>query len=173
MDIRYSLIIRAQTSAPHFHLYKMAALRVMRCRVVQVQCELFSFFASFFLFSKESGGSPLTLRPNFNCEKGNVTAAAAACMPRWGSFVVGNSKVKKASPERGDSPRGGEMPAGQRGPLSTRGTAVRRWRGFFVKSFYDVFGISGNPSVSATHCQLSTRHALRVPFQGSLTCQTS
>ena len=45
------------------------------------------------------------------------------------------------------------------------GTAVRRWRGFFVKSFYDVFGISGIPSVSATHCQL--------PFQGSLTCQTS
>ena len=78
-----------------------------------------------------------------------------------------------ASPERGDSPRGGEMPAGQRGPLSTRGTAVRRWRGSFVKFFYDVFGISGNPSVSATHCQLSTRHALRVPFQGSLTCQTS
>ena len=30
----------------------------------------------------------------------------------------------------------------------------------FVKFFYDVFGISGNPSVSATHCQL--------PFQGSL-----
>ena len=44
-----------------------------------------------------------------------------------------------ASPERGDSPRGGEMPAGQRGPLSTRGTAVRRWRGFFVKSFHDEF----------------------------------
>ena len=50
-------------------------------------------------------------------------------------------------------------------PRKGRGTAVRRWRGFFVKSFYDVFGISGNPSVSATHCQL--------PFQGSLTCQTS
>ncbi len=33
------------------------------------------------------GGSPLTLRPNFNCEKGNVTAAAAACLPRRGSFV--------------------------------------------------------------------------------------
>ena len=54
---------------------------------VQVERELFSFFASFFLFSKESGESPLTLRPNFNCEKGNVTAAAAACMPRRGSFV--------------------------------------------------------------------------------------
>ena len=52
--------------------------------------ELFSFFASFFLFSKESGGSPLTLRPNFNCEMGSVTAAAAACMPRRGSFVGGN-----------------------------------------------------------------------------------
>ena len=41
------------------------------------------------------------------------------------------------------------------------------------RNFYDVFSISGNPSVSATHCQLSIRHALRVPFQGSLTCQTS
>jgi len=65
----------------------MSYLRVVHCRVVQVQRELFSFFASFFLFSKESGGSPLTLRPNFNCKKGNVTAAAAACMPRRGSFV--------------------------------------------------------------------------------------
>jgi len=33
---------------------------------------------------------PLTLRPNFNCEKGNVTAAAAACMPLWGIFVDEN-----------------------------------------------------------------------------------
>jgi len=54
-----------------------------------VERELF-FFASFFLFSKESGGSPLTLRPNFNCKKGNVTAAAAACMPRRGIFVGEN-----------------------------------------------------------------------------------
>ena len=61
--------------------------RVMLDLVVQVKRELFSFFASFFLFSKESGGSPLTLRPNFNCKKGSVTAAAAACMPRRGSFV--------------------------------------------------------------------------------------
>ncbi|WP_370785856.1 hypothetical protein [Ruminococcus callidus] len=36
------------------------------------------------------GGSPLTLRPNFNCEKGSVTAAAAACSPRRGSFVGEN-----------------------------------------------------------------------------------
>ncbi|WP_370769308.1 hypothetical protein [Ruminococcus callidus] len=36
---------------------------------------------------KKCGESPLTLRPNFKCEKGNVTAAAAACMPRRGSFV--------------------------------------------------------------------------------------
>ncbi|WP_370769342.1 hypothetical protein [Ruminococcus callidus] len=50
----------------------MAALRVMRCRVVQVQCELFC------------GESPLTLRPNFKSKKGSVTAAAAACMPRRG-----------------------------------------------------------------------------------------
>ena len=33
---------------------------------------------------------PLTLRPNFNCEKGSVTAAAAACMPRRGIFVDEN-----------------------------------------------------------------------------------
>ena len=65
-------------------------LRAMHCRTVQVKRELFSFFASFFLFSKESGGSPLTLRPNFNCEKGNVTAAAAACPPRRGIFVGEN-----------------------------------------------------------------------------------
>ncbi|MFR4838096.1 hypothetical protein, partial [Ruminococcus callidus] len=32
---------------------KMLYLRVMHCRTVQVKCELFSFFASFFLFSKE------------------------------------------------------------------------------------------------------------------------
>ena len=78
MDIRYSLIIRAQTSAPHFHLYKMAALRVMRCHVVQVRRELFC------------GESPLTLRPNFNYKKGSVTAAAAACSPRRGIFVGEN-----------------------------------------------------------------------------------
>ena len=35
----------------------------------------------------DCGGSPLTLRPNFKCEKGSVTAAAAACMPRRGIFV--------------------------------------------------------------------------------------
>ncbi|MDY4018632.1 MAG: hypothetical protein SOY50_07370, partial [Ruminococcus callidus] len=58
----------------------------------------------------------------FLLEKGNQGE------PRKSIFMI-------ASPERGDSPRGGEMPAGQRGPLSTRGTAVRRWRGFFVKSF--------------------------------------
>ncbi|MFQ8849559.1 MAG: hypothetical protein ACLR7O_08720 [Ruminococcus callidus] len=46
------------------------------------------FFASFFLFSKESGGSPLTLRPNFNCKKGNVTAAAAACYPAGGFLLI-------------------------------------------------------------------------------------
>ena len=35
------------------------------------------------------GGSPPTLRPNFNCKKGSVTAAAAACMPRRG-IAAGN-----------------------------------------------------------------------------------
>ena len=66
----------------------MCNLRVVRCHVVQVQRELFSFFASFFLFSKESGGSPLTLRPNFNCKKASVTAAAAACYPSGGFLLV-------------------------------------------------------------------------------------
>ena len=82
-------------------------LRVILDFVVQVERELFSFFASFFLFSKESGESPLTLRPNFKSEKGSVTAAAAACLPRRGSFVGRN----KASPERGGGPPlgGGEV----------------------------------------------------------------
>jgi len=40
---------------------------------------------------KKCGESPLTLRPDFNCKKGNVTAAAAACMPRRGIFVDGKS----------------------------------------------------------------------------------
>ena len=56
----------------------MCNLRVVRCRIVQVQCELFC------------GESPLTLRPNFKCEKGSVTAAAAACSPRRGIFVGEN-----------------------------------------------------------------------------------
>ena len=56
----------------------MCNLRVVHCRVVQVQRELFC------------GESPLTLRPNFNCKKGNVTAAAAACSPRRGIFVGEN-----------------------------------------------------------------------------------
>ncbi len=51
------------------------------CRIVQVEREFFSFFR---------GESPLTLRPNFNCEKGSVTAAAAACLPRRGIFVDEN-----------------------------------------------------------------------------------
>ena len=90
------------------------------CRIVQVECEFFSFFrgesarrpaematADLLKDSKPpltlrpnfnckkgsvtaGGGSPLTLRPNFNCEKGSVTAAAAACMPRRGIFVGEN-----------------------------------------------------------------------------------
>ena len=90
------------------------------CRIVQVECELFSFFRGESArrpaemapadllkdskppltlrpnFNREKGSvtaggeSPLTLRPNFNCEKGSVTAAAAACLPRRGSFVDEN-----------------------------------------------------------------------------------
>jgi len=36
---------------------------------------------------------PLTLRPNFKSEKGSVTAAAAACMPRRGIFVGENKSL--------------------------------------------------------------------------------
>jgi len=58
------------------------------------------------------GGSPPTLRPDFKCEKGSVTAAAAACSPRRGIFVDKNSQDKKASPERGGGPPlgGGGVP---------------------------------------------------------------
>ena len=59
------------------------------------------------------------------------------------------------------------MPAGQREPLSTRETAVRRWRGSFVNLF-PVVSDSTEVPLSHLRCQLSTRHALRVPFQGSL-----
>ena len=55
----------------------------------------FSFFASFFLFSKESGGSPPTLRPNFKCEKGNVTAGKPPVHPAWGFLLTKIYKAKK------------------------------------------------------------------------------
>ena len=71
----------------------MLYLRAIFDLIVQVKRELFSFFASFFLFSKESGESPPTLRPNFNCEKGSVTAAAAACLPRRGIFAMCNLRA--------------------------------------------------------------------------------
>ena len=71
----------------------MCNLRVVHCRVVQVQCELFSFFASFFLFSKESGKLPLTLRPNFKCKKGNVTADKPPVCPAGGFLLMCNLRV--------------------------------------------------------------------------------
>ncbi|WP_370742268.1 hypothetical protein [Ruminococcus callidus] len=55
----------------------------------------FSFFASFFLFSKESGGSPPTLRPNFNCKKGSVTAGKPPVHPAWGFLLTKIYKAKK------------------------------------------------------------------------------
>ena len=42
---------------------------------------------------QKCGESPLTLRPNFKCEKGSVTAAAAACLPRRGIFAACNLRV--------------------------------------------------------------------------------
>ena len=71
-------------------------LRVILDFVVQVERELFSFFASFFLFSKESGESPLTLRPNFKCKKGNVTADKPPVRPAGGVLLVKIHKAKKA-----------------------------------------------------------------------------
>jgi len=46
------------------------------------------FFCFFFLFSKESGGSPLTLRPNFKCEKSSVTADKPPVRPAGGFLLV-------------------------------------------------------------------------------------
>ena len=63
---------------------KMLYLRVMHLPYSTGETRTLFFFCFFFLFSKESGGSPQTLRPNFNCKKGSVTAAAAACSPRRG-----------------------------------------------------------------------------------------
>ena len=65
------------------------------CRIVQVECEFFSFRGGSARRPAEMATAdllkdskpPLTLRPNFKCERGSVTAAAAACMPRRGSFV--------------------------------------------------------------------------------------
>ena len=67
-------------------------------KVVQIHKLLFLTYAK----SEKGvhGGSPLTLRPNFNCEKGSVTAAAAACSPRRGSFVD-----EKKPPLKGEGDR--------------------------------------------------------------------
>ena len=77
----------------------MAALRVMRCRVVQGKRELFcgesarrpAEMATADL--PKDSKPPLTLRPNFNCKKGSVTAAAAACSPRRGIFAACDLRV--------------------------------------------------------------------------------
>ena len=68
-------------------------LRVILDLVVQVERELFSFFASFFLFSKESGKLPLTLRPNFKCKKGSVTADKPPVCPAGGFLLMCNLRV--------------------------------------------------------------------------------
>ena len=67
------------------------------CRIVQVECEFFSFFrgesarrpaematADLLKDSKP----PLTLRPNFNCKKGNVTADKPPVRPAGGVLLV-------------------------------------------------------------------------------------
>ena len=67
------------------------------CRIVQVEREFFSFFrgesarrpaematADLLKDSKP----PLTLRPNFNCEKGSVTADKPPVCPAGGVLLV-------------------------------------------------------------------------------------
>ena len=65
------------------------------------------------------------------------------CCPRIGGMIAGESLLKSEGNQRS-------------------------WQsGSSVKSFAWCKRFRGNPSVSATHCQFSTRHALRVPFQES------
>ena len=59
------------------------------------------------------------------------------------------------------------MPAGQRGPLSTRGTVADGGGVLLWNLLLNVKDLRDNLSVKSAACQLSTRHALRVPFQGS------
>ena len=77
-------------------------LRVILDFVVQVERELFSFFASFFLFSKESGESPLTLRPNFKSEKGSVTADKPPVRPAGGGVLLVKIHKAKKAPLKGE-----------------------------------------------------------------------
>ena len=77
-------------------------LRVILDFVVQVERELFSFFASFFLFSKESGESPLTLRPNFKSEKGSVTADKPPVRPAGGGGLLVKIHKAKKAPLKGE-----------------------------------------------------------------------
>ena len=105
------------------------------CRIVQVECELFPFFrgesarrpaemATADLlkdskppltlrpnFNREKGsvtaggGSPLTLRPNFNCKKGSVTAGGGSPLTLRPNFKCEKGSVTAAaaacSPRRG------------------------------------------------------------------------
>ena len=56
-------------------------------KVVQIHKLLFLTYAK----SKKGvhGGSPLTLRPNFNCEKGSVTADKPPVCPAGGVLLMG------------------------------------------------------------------------------------
>nr|WP_181976859.1 hypothetical protein [Ruminococcus callidus] len=88
-----SVTAAAAACLPRRGIFAACNLRVILDLVVQVQCELFSFFASFFLFSKESGKLPLTLRPNFKCKKGNVTADKPPVCPAGGFLLMCNLRV--------------------------------------------------------------------------------
>ena len=63
-------------------------------KVVQIHKLLFLTYAK----SEKGvhGGSPLTLRPNFNCEKGSVTADKPPVRPAGGVLLVKIHKAKKA-----------------------------------------------------------------------------
>ena len=62
------------------------------------------------------------------------------------------------------------MLAANKPPLKGEGDQRSWWRGS-AEIFCSCFRFHRrNPSVKPAACQLSTRHALRVPFQGSLFC---
>ena len=97
------------------------------CRIVQVECEFFSFrggsarrpaemaTADLLKDSKPpltlrpnfnckkgsvtaGGGSPLTLRPNFNCKKGSVTAGGGSPLTLRPNFNCKKGSVTAAQP---------------------------------------------------------------------------
>ena len=66
-------------------------------KVVQIHKLLFLTYAKGKKEVRRAGGeSPQTLRPNFNCEKGSVTAGKPPVRPAGGVLLVKIHKAKKA-----------------------------------------------------------------------------